>query len=55
MKILSIFFLIYCFFKAWYYGLYELKENKNKPAAISIFFMACCGLIFPSIVIIYWF
>lgn len=40
MKILTLIFLIYSFFKTWYYGLYELKTNKNKTAAISMFFMA---------------
>ena len=40
MKVITILFLIYIFFKTWYYGIYELKSNKNKPAAIAIFFMA---------------
>lgn len=40
MKYLYIIFLIILFLKSWYYGIYELKVNKNKPAGISIFFLS---------------
>jgi len=40
MQYITILFLLYIFLKTWYYGIYELKTNKNKTAAISIFFMA---------------
>lgn len=40
MKILTIIYLIYVFFKTWYYGIYELKTNKNKTASTAIFILA---------------
>lgn len=40
MKILYILVLIYIFIKTWKYGLYEFKENKNKPAGVSIFLIS---------------
>ena len=40
MKYLYIIGLIYIFIKSWKYGLYEIKENQNKPAGISIFFIS---------------
>ena len=52
MKYLIIIYLIFVFFKTWYYGIFEMKENKNKTAAIAIFALAICGLIFPIIVLI---
>lgn len=40
MKYLALVYIVWAFLKSWYYGLYELKENKNKTAAIAIFFLA---------------
>ena len=40
MKYLYIIVLIYIFINSWKYGIYELKENKNKPAGISIFLIS---------------
>lgn len=40
MKYIYIISIVLLFFKSWYYGLYELKENKNKPAGYSIFFLS---------------
>lgn len=47
MKYLAIIFLIYTFLKTWNYGTFELKENKNKTAAIAIFFLAIVRSNFP--------
>ena len=52
MKYLIILYLIFIFFKTWYYGIFEMKENKNKTAATAIFILAICGLIFPIVVLI---
>ena len=34
MPFLAIFLLFFCFFKTFYYGIYEFKTNKNKPGGI---------------------
>ena len=52
MRFLIILYLIFVFLKSWYYGLFEMKENKNKTAAIAIFALAICGFVFPIIVLI---
>lgn len=36
MPFLAIVLLIYCFFKTFFYGIYELKNNKNKPGGIVV-------------------
>ena len=46
MKYITIIFLIYAFLKTWNYGIFELKENKNKTAAIATFFLAIVRLNF---------
>ena len=40
MKYLYIATIFIFFMKSWYYGLYEFKENKNKPAGFSLFFLS---------------
>lgn len=47
MKFLVIALLIFAFLKSFYYGVYEINEKKNKPAGITIIFLAILGLIFP--------
>lgn len=37
MKYIVIILIIFGFLKSWNYGIYELKQNKNKTAAIAIF------------------
>ena len=56
MKFIIIALLIFTFLKSFYYSLYEIKEKKNKPAGITIIFLAILGLIFPIglLFIIYW-
>lgn len=36
MPVLAIIFLIYCFLKTFYYGIFELKTKKNKPGGIVV-------------------
>lgn len=40
MKYLALIYIIWAFLKAWYYGIYELKETKNKTAATAMFLLA---------------
>lgn len=40
MKYFYIIVIIFLFLKSWFYGLYELKTNKNKPAGYSIFLLS---------------
>ncbi len=47
MKFIIIALLIFTFLKSFYYSLYEIKEKKNKPAGITIIFLAILGLILP--------
>lgn len=37
MKYLYILIILYFSIKSWFYGLYEFKKCKNKPAGLSIF------------------
>lgn len=34
MPFLAIILLVFCFFKTFYYSIYELKSNKNKSGGI---------------------
>lgn len=47
MKFIAIVLLIFAFFKSFYYGVFEIREKKNKPAGITVIFLAILGLIFP--------
>lgn len=49
MKFFIILLLIYSFLKVFYYGIFELKEKKNKSGGITIIFLAILGLILPLI------
>lgn len=51
MKILLFILTILVFIKTISYGLFELKENKNKPAAITIICIALGSCIFTSSVV----
>lgn len=55
MKFIAISLLIISFLKSIYYGIYEINEKKNKPAGITVIFLAILGLIFPIslLIIIY--
>lgn len=52
MKILLFILTILVFIKTISYGLFELKENKNKPAAITIICIALGSCIFTSTVVL---
>ena len=52
MKFLIVLYLIFIFFKTWFYGIFEMKENNNKTAAIAIFALTICGFVFPTIILI---
>ena len=52
MKLIAFFFIIYAFIKSIYYGLFEIKEKKNKPCGYTTFFLATIGLILPAIILI---
>lgn len=54
MNYIFIIFLLYFFIKSWFYGLFELKEIKNKSAAIAVFFLSITSFVF-SIVCLYAF
>ena len=51
MRILSLSFIIFCFLKLFFYGIYEI-EQKNKLGGIAICAFALIVLIFPSSVIL---
>lgn len=51
MFILSIIFLLFCSFKTFFYGIYELKENKNKPGGIAVITLSIIGFVLNTILI----
>lgn len=51
MKFLLFILIILVFSKTISYALFELKENKNKPAAITIICIALGSCIFTSTVV----
>lgn len=40
MPYLALFLIIYCFFKTFYYGIYEIKQKQNKPGGMAVCFLA---------------
>lgn len=36
MSVLAIILIVICFFKSFYYGLYEIKQKQNKPGGIAV-------------------
>lgn len=51
MKLVAFIFIIYAFIKSLYYGLFEIKEKKNKPGGYTTIILAILGLILPAIVL----
>lgn len=51
MVIISILFLIFCFLKSFYYGLYEIQNN-NFASGKLYCFISVLALIFPIFMII---
>lgn len=54
MKLISISFLIYAFFKGMFYGYFEITEKENKSGGIIVIFLSIIGLIFPSISLLFF-
>ncbi len=52
MKVLLFILIVLVFIKTISYGLFELKENKNKPAATTIICLALVSCIFTSTVVL---
>ena len=52
MPYLALILLVLCFLKTFYYGIYEIKQENNKPGGIATCLFSLLGLIFPVIVII---
>jgi hypothetical protein len=50
MKVLILILSIIIFIRTTSYGLYEIKENNNKPAGIIVIIIASISLIAPNIV-----
>lgn len=55
MYILGLLFILYCFIKLFFYGIYEIEEKKNTAGGMTICILAVFSLIFPSIVILRFF
>ncbi len=36
MAYLALFLIVVAFFKTFYYGVYEIKQKKNKPGGITV-------------------
>ncbi len=53
MPIITIILLVIIFIRTISYGIFELKQNKNKSGAITVFFIAIVGLVFPIIEILF--
>ena len=49
MNYLFIIFILFFFMKSWFYGLFELREIKNKPAATAIFVLSLFSFIFALV------
>lgn len=40
MPYLALIFIITCFLKSLYYGIYEIKEKQNIPGGIAVFIIS---------------
>ena len=52
MFLIGLIFLLYCFLKFFFYGIYELKELNNKNGGYTICMLATISFIFSSYIII---
>lgn len=52
MFLIGLVFLLYCFLKFFFYGIYELKELNNKTGGYTICILATISFIFSSYIII---
>jgi len=51
MALVVVFLSIWIFIKTLCYGIYEIKNNSNKPGGITIIIISIISLIFPNIMI----
>jgi len=51
MALVVVFLSIWIFIKTLCYGIYEIKNNSNKPGGITIIIISIISLIFPNIII----
>lgn len=55
MYILGILFLIYCFLKLFFYGIYEIKNQNNKIGGSTICILSIASFFFSNWVIIHYY
>ena len=51
MKFIALVFLIFCFLKSFYYGIYEIKNNNSTSGKIFCI-LSVLALIFPTVMLI---
>jgi len=51
MGVVVVLLSIWIFIKTLFYGIYEIKNNSNKPGGITIILISIISLIFPNIMI----
>ncbi len=51
MGIVVVLLSVWIFIKTLFYGIYEIKNNSNKPGGITIILVSIISLIFPNIII----
>lgn len=51
MVFVVIFLSIWFFIRTFSYGIFEIKNNSNKPGGITIIILSIISLIFPNVII----
>ena len=51
MGIVVVILSVWIFIKTLFYGIFEIKNNSNKPGGITIILISIISLIFPIIII----
>ena len=51
MGIVVVLLSIWIFIKTLFYGIYEIKNNSNKPGGITIILISIISLILPNVMI----
>lgn len=52
MLVLILVISIYIFLRLFIYGIYEIKENQNKVAGISMMIISVVCLIAPTVIVL---
>lgn len=55
MYIIGLLFLLYCFLKFFFYGIFEINEMNNKVGGVTICILSILSFIFSSTIILYFF